>query len=219
MILESVILAHGSLDLLFFRRLEDVVLYVLIIYLYNFFLIINPSIGLLTFILFGSQHFGDFLKSESHARKIMKGALIISSTYFTTNGPKIWGKYLVELDFPREKIIHVNFLLTNINTITGIGCLFIYGKKSFFPFFFMMATVMITDLENFIILYFMIVHIPVSIYRSSKKFGKKCYITIPSVPICYLFLNSIPWNINLLRLMISISFSHILLHAGILKNI
>ena len=178
---------------------------------------IIPELGISIFLLLSSYHIGDLNPNESSWKKIIKGSLIITSSYFTSDGSKVWGNSLYLLGVTDEKILHIFSLLININTISFVSCSIIYKKKSFIPLFLLHLMVLFTDIQNFLMIYSTIIHLPIFILRAKKRFGKKCYIIFPSIPLCYLFLKSITWNVGILRVIISFSVSHLLLHFGILK--
>jgi len=211
----SSIISHGMMDFCLMKKLNVLLLYVLNIFVYNYFLMFNKEISMAVFYLLSCYHFGkDFqiMTQGSDGLVNWSGSYMLSITVDCIDGVKVW--YNV-LEFIGLDVVSSSALINLVFCIRLISLFgIVFTKNPLIILFCTGATIVNSYLTLYqsVILYMSTVHVPLALCQFYKRFG------LNPIRLWFFFtilLSSIKWDViideNLAQLLISTTMSHMIL--------
>lgn len=211
----SSIISHGMLDFCLMKKLNVLLLYILNIFVYNYFLMFNKEIFMALFYLLSCYHFGkDFqiMTQGSDGLVNWSGSYMLAITVDCVDGIKVWYSVLefIGLDIVSSSAFINLVFCIRLLSLVGI----VFTKNPLIILFCTGATIVNSYLTLYqsVILYMSTVHVPLALCQFYKRFG------LNPIRLWFFFtimLSAVKWNIiideTISTSIISMTMSHMIL--------
>lgn len=211
----SSIISHGTMDFYLMKKLNVLLLYILNIFVYNYFLMFNKEIFMAFFYLLSCYHFGkdfEIMTQDSNGLVNWAGSYMLAITVDCIDGIKVWHNVLefIGLDIVSSSaLINLVFCIRMIS-MTGI----VFTQNPIIILFCCGATIVNSYLTLYqsVILYMSTIHVPLALCQFYRSFG------LTPIRIWFFFtilLSSMKWDViineNISTSIISMTMSHMIL--------